>query len=228
MSASVRPAPPPAAFEPISRSNPDAPVRIDVAMPRGLYDRLTRYDRAPRSRYDVATGRAEYVAEPAIAHPGEPLVDTERFLDSPPASRNEALASLLRRFDICDRARQRHRQGGGAGRGPPASGAALRGAARLHPRRPLRPQADGRHGPGRAGAGLLPARLPEVRDAGLPDQRASLRERFGITTNNKAMVSRRIREAVDAGAIRPFDEHAAPKLRKYVPHWAGVSAGGYS
>ncbi len=68
MSASVRPAPPPAAFEPISRSNPDAPVRIDVAMPRGLYDRLTRYDRAPRSRYDVATGRAEYVAEPGIAH----------------------------------------------------------------------------------------------------------------------------------------------------------------
>ena len=102
MSASVRPAPPPAAFEPISRSNPDAPVRIDVAMPRGLYDRLTRHDTAPRSRYDVATGRAEYVAEPGIAHPGEPLVDTERFLDSPPASRNEALASLLRRFDICE------------------------------------------------------------------------------------------------------------------------------
>ena len=55
---------------------------------------------------------------------------------------------------------------------------------------------------------------------------ASLRERFGVTTNNKAMVSRRIREAVDAGAIRPFDEHTAPKLRKYVPHWAGVSASG--
>ena len=55
---------------------------------------------------------------------------------------------------------------------------------------------------------------------------ASLRERFGVATNNKAMVSRRIREAVDAGAIRPFDEHTAPKLRKYVPHWAGVSASG--
>jgi hypothetical protein len=50
----------------------------------------------------------------------------------------------------------------------------------------------------------------------------SLRERFGIRTNNKAMVSRYIREAVAAGAIRPFDEHAPPKLRKYVPFWAGV------
>ena len=30
-----------------------------------------------------------------ITNPGEPLVDTQRFLDTPPKSRNEALASLL-------------------------------------------------------------------------------------------------------------------------------------
>ena len=48
----------------------------------------------------------------------------------------------------------------------------------------------------------------------------SLRERFGIKERNKAVASRRIREAVDAGAIRAFDEHAAPKLMKYVPFWA--------
>jgi len=33
-----------------------------------------------------------------ITNPGEPLVDTERFLDTPPTSRNEHLASLMRRF----------------------------------------------------------------------------------------------------------------------------------
>jgi len=33
-----------------------------------------------------------------IANPGEPLVDTDRFVDTPPKSRNEALASLMRRF----------------------------------------------------------------------------------------------------------------------------------
>jgi len=29
-----------------------------------------------------------------ITNPGEPLVDTRRFLDLPPRSRNEALAAL--------------------------------------------------------------------------------------------------------------------------------------
>ena len=37
-------------------------------MPRGLYDRLTSYDDAPRCRYDMATGRAEFVAEPGVGH----------------------------------------------------------------------------------------------------------------------------------------------------------------
>ena len=50
--------------------NPDAPVRIEVEMPRDLYDRLTNWDHAPISRYDMATGRAEYVAEPGMAHEG--------------------------------------------------------------------------------------------------------------------------------------------------------------
>ena len=51
-------------------TNPDAPVRIEVEMPRDLYDRLTNWEHAPRSRYDMATGRAEYVAEPSMAHEG--------------------------------------------------------------------------------------------------------------------------------------------------------------
>ena len=48
--------------------NPDAPVRHEVAMPRDLFDRLTNYDAAPRCRYEAATGRAEFVAEPGPAH----------------------------------------------------------------------------------------------------------------------------------------------------------------
>ena len=49
---------------------------------------------------------------------------------------------------------------------------------------------------------------------------ASLRERFGIEEKNKAIASRRIREAVDEGVIKPFDENAARRLMKYVPFWA--------
>ena len=57
-----------AASQTIVSTNPDAPVRIDVAIPRSLYDRLTDHDEAPRSRYDMATGHAEFVAEPGVSH----------------------------------------------------------------------------------------------------------------------------------------------------------------
>lgn len=37
-----------------------------------------------------------------ITNPGEPLVSIDRFIDTPPKSRNEVLASLMRRFRICE------------------------------------------------------------------------------------------------------------------------------
>lgn len=37
-----------------------------------------------------------------ITNPGQPLVSPDRFLDSPPRSRNEALAALMRRMRICE------------------------------------------------------------------------------------------------------------------------------
>ena len=61
-------------YESVSRPAPggglDAPVRIEVAMPRDLFDRLTDHDDAPRCRYDEITGLAEFVAEPGVAHEG--------------------------------------------------------------------------------------------------------------------------------------------------------------
>jgi predicted HTH transcriptional regulator len=49
---------------------------------------------------------------------------------------------------------------------------------------------------------------------------ASLRQRWGIKEKNKAIVSRYIREALEDGAIKPYDEEAAKKMMKYVPYWA--------
>lgn len=37
-----------------------------------------------------------------ITNPGVPLVDTDRFIDTAPKSRNETLASLMRRLNICE------------------------------------------------------------------------------------------------------------------------------
>lgn len=35
-----------------------------------------------------------------VTNPGEPLVDTDRFLNTPPKSRNEILAYFMRRINI--------------------------------------------------------------------------------------------------------------------------------
>jgi predicted HTH transcriptional regulator len=37
-----------------------------------------------------------------ITNPGKPLVDTKRFIDHAPRSRNEILAALMRRMNICE------------------------------------------------------------------------------------------------------------------------------
>ena len=37
-----------------------------------------------------------------ITNPGAPLVDSQRFVDSPPRSRNESFASFMRRIGICE------------------------------------------------------------------------------------------------------------------------------
>lgn len=50
---------------------------------------------------------------------------------------------------------------------------------------------------------------------------SSLRKRFDVAERNKSSISRYIKEAVDAGAILPFDQQAARRLMKYVPNWAG-------
>jgi hypothetical protein len=49
---------------------------------------------------------------------------------------------------------------------------------------------------------------------------ASVRERFGIQEGNRAIASRLIRDAVEAGVIQPVDTNAAPNRMRYVPWWA--------
>ncbi|MCY4028067.1 MAG: hypothetical protein OXH75_17365 [Acidobacteria bacterium] len=66
--ADAGPASPPSAGA--AFGSPDAPVRVEVAMPRALFDRLTGHDDAPRCRYDEHTGLAEFVAQPGFAHEG--------------------------------------------------------------------------------------------------------------------------------------------------------------
>ena len=154
-----------------------------------------------------------------ITNPGEPLVDTQRFVDSPPRSRNEALASLMRRIGICEE------RGSGWDKVVfqielhqlPAP---LPEATADHTRVVLfAPQPLSKMGKAdRLRAVYLHACLRYVSREHLTN--TSVRQRFGIEPRNSATASRLIREAVEAGYIVPHDPKAAPKLMRYVPHWA--------
>lgn len=159
-----------------------------------------------------------------ITNPGEPLIDTDRFVDTPPKSRNEALASLMRRMGICEE------RGSGWDKvvamteiyqlpAPLVEAAADNTRVVLFAPRSLSKmdKAD------RVRAVYLHASLRYVGREHLTN--ASVRQRFGLQPTNKATASRLIREAVEAGVIVPYDPDAAPKLMRYVPFWAAPQRG---
>lgn len=154
-----------------------------------------------------------------ITNPGAPLVDVQRFVDSSPRSRNEALASLMRRFGICEE------RGSGIDKvifqvelfQLPAPlfevpDGATRAVLFAHKLLAEMDKAD------RVRACYLHACLRYVMRQ--PMTNTSLRARFGIAQHNSATASRLIKEAVTAGVIRPYDEAASKQQMKYVPFWA--------
>jgi predicted HTH transcriptional regulator len=158
-----------------------------------------------------------------ITNPGLPLVSTPRLLDSPPRSRNESLASLMRRIGYCEE------RGGGVDKvvfetefhqlpAPIFEEAGDNFRVVL-----FGPRSAGRMDKAdRVRACYWHACLKYVNRDYLTN--SSIRERFAISSENNSVASRYIREAVQAGEIKPFDEAAAPRLRKYVPYWATSSS----
>ena len=154
-----------------------------------------------------------------ITNPGEPLVEVERFLDRPPRSRNETLASLMRRFDICEE------RGTGIDKvvlsvelhqSPPPLFEAPTGSTRtfLFARKPL----SDMDRPERVRACYLHACLRYVTNQ--PMNNASIRDRFGIARQNAAAASRFLREALDDGYIVIGNPDAGARSRAYLPYWA--------
>jgi ATP-dependent DNA helicase RecG len=154
-----------------------------------------------------------------ITNPGEPLVETERFLDSPPTSRNETLASLMRRFRICEE------RGSGIDKVvaqvemyqlPPPLFEVPPSFTRvvLFSPRPLS-EMDKEE---RVRACYWHACLKYVQRESVTN--TTIRERFGIEEQNRAMASRLLKDAVDAGVIVQRDPDGAPKHRQYLPWWA--------
>lgn len=152
-----------------------------------------------------------------ITNPGAPLVAPDRFLDAPPRSRNEALASLMRRMRLCEE------QGTGIDKVitavelhqlPPPDFRSEGGAVRVvlfAPRRfaDMTPEEAVR-------ACYQHAALKYIEGQKMTN--ATLRTRLGIDDQNAAQASRVIRATQDANLIRPAD----PKRPRagYVPVWS--------
>lgn len=154
-----------------------------------------------------------------ITNPGAPLISTERFLDSPPRSRNEGLASLMRRIGFCEE------RGSGVDKVvidteiyqlPAPLFEHVEDSTRcvLFAHRDFKDMDQEE----RVRACYLHAVLKYLNRQ--PMNNSTLRERFGVDSKNSAMISRIIKQAVEAKVIRAYDESAGSKAMRYVPWWA--------
>ena len=154
-----------------------------------------------------------------ITNPGVPLVDPQRFLDSPPRSRNEVLASFMRRIGVCEE------RGSGIDKviaqielyQLPAP---IFEQTDEHTRVVLFAHKDYRDmdQEDRVRACYQHCCLKYVNRE--PMNNTSLRERFQIEEGNSAMASRIIKQTIEAGLIRLHDPKANRKTYRYVPNWA--------
>ena len=158
-----------------------------------------------------------------ITNPGKPLVSTARFVDTPPRSRNETLASLMRRFGICEER--------GSGIDKVISQVEL-----------FQLPAPLFEDPEEFTRSVLFA-YKDLKDMGKRDRiracylhaclcyvtrrrmtNATLRERFGIADQNAADASRLLKEAVEDRKIVIEDPSVGTRSRTYLPFWASPSA----
>ena len=155
-----------------------------------------------------------------ITNPGVPLIDTNRFIDMPPKSRNEKVAQSMFMFNLCEK------RGSGMDR-------AVAGVEEMR-----LPAIRIEKGEYFTRASLFPimkytemSKSDKVQacyqhtcllyENGMELTNASLRMRLDMNKNNSAGASRIISDTVEAGLIKLSDK--APESKKYssyVPYYA--------
>ncbi|MBC6426641.1 MAG: putative DNA binding domain-containing protein [Ekhidna sp.] len=155
-----------------------------------------------------------------ITNPGKPLINTLRFVDHNPQSRNEKLAHFMRRLNICEE------RGSGIDKvlfeceffqlpAPKFIEGENYTRIILYSHKTLR-QMDKED---KISATYLHACLKVVSGENMTNQ--SLRERFGIEEKNYSIASRILSETIKSGLIKDYDpESSSKKHAKYVPFWA--------
>lgn len=154
-----------------------------------------------------------------ITNPGTPLVTIDRIVDNPPKSRNEKMAALMRRMNLCEE----------LGTGwdkivlvtelyqlPAPKIIAYEESTKVTlfskmPFQNISPE-------DKLWAVYLHSCVKQVSGDYLTN--SSLRRRFGLKESSAGTVSRLIKEAIEKKAIKPLDPNTAPRYMKYQPWWA--------
>lgn len=154
-----------------------------------------------------------------ITNPGKPLIDIMRIVDIPPRSRNEKLASMMRRFGICEEL------GSGWDRMILSTERDMLPAPRifvydestkviLYSKMPF----SSISAEDKMWACYLHACIKYIQGDQLTN--SSVRKRFGLEDNASANVSRLIKDCVSRGYLKPLDPYTAPRYMRYIPSWA--------
>ncbi|WP_314246638.1 ATP-binding protein [Capnocytophaga leadbetteri] len=154
-----------------------------------------------------------------VTNPGVPLVDVMRIIDNPPKSRNEKLASMMRRMRMCEEL------GRGWDRMVISCEAMYLPAPRINVYQEstrvslfsyidfVNIQTDDR-----IWSTYLHSCIKYIEGEAMSN--SSLRERFGLKTSSSGMVSRLIKEVQGKNLIKPVDPETAPRYMRYIPIWA--------
>lgn len=154
-----------------------------------------------------------------VTNSGTPLVDVKRIIDNPPKSRNERLASLMRRLKMCEEL--------GTGWDKIVISCELQ---RLPtPRIDLYEESTkvtlfseipftSMSLEDKQWACYMHACIMYVQGDQLTN--SSLRSRFGVPSSSSGSISRLIKAAVSENIIKPLDPTTSNKYMRYIPFWA--------
>ena len=155
----------------------------------------------------------------SITNPGAPLVEVNRMIDTLPVSRNNKLAEAMFQLHLCEK------RGSGMDRTvasleekhlPPYKVVASQEFTRvfIYPEKSFAQMTKTE----RIDACYQHACLLSEDGKAMTNQ--SLRERLGVSKNNSAMISRLIRDAVEAGLIKASsDDNESRKFQSYIPYY---------
>jgi predicted HTH transcriptional regulator len=153
-----------------------------------------------------------------MTNPGVPLVDTNRFIDTPPLSRNERIAILMHNFELCEL------RGSGVDRAIEAVEKAILPAPEfikgdfytkviIYPKKTFAQMSK----EDRIRACYQHCCLKYMDNKKMTNQ--SLRERMGIEEKNYPMASKIIKEAINVGLIKEYQFNQSRKFASYIPYW---------